>query len=1815
MKLNYPYHGSEIAVIGVSARFPGADSVDEFWQNLCLQRESIRFFSDEELVAVGVPESLLKDPAYIKAKGVVRDCNNFDAAFFNYNDREAGLMDPQLRLYHECAWHALEDSGYSGRKNNNHRIGIFGGASANALWTAQYAEIAGQGGAAAYEVINVISRDFFNSRLAYKLDLKGPAVTVQTACSTALVAVHQACQSLLSGDSDVALAGAVSLSLNPALEFPEQQGYLHQEGMILSPDGHCRPFDQSAQGTVLSDGVGFVVLKRLQDAIDDGDRIYAVIKGSAINNDGREKIGFTAPSITGQRDVVEAALVVADIEPSTVGYIEAHGTGTNLGDPIEVQALKQAYQGFENAPCYLGSVKSNLGHLDTAAGMAGLIKTILTVKHGLIPATLHFSQLNVKCDLGSAKLRVVAINQEWRSEYPLRAGVSSFGIGGTNAHVIVEEYVGAQVQHSSAVSELKNSSPLFILPLSAKTEASLLSYQQQLQQWLPTGHSMQDVAYTLAERRALFDVRQALIVDAKGAVLFASNNGHRKIQPQQYWMFSGQGAQYLQMGKGLYEHEPVFHAVMDECLLLIAKLNGPDIRTFLLSDDTSEISEQDLRATQVAQLALFVVEYSLAKLFSSWGLQPKGLIGHSLGEYVAACFAGVFTLADALKIIIARGQLMSKTAAGSMISVHQKIQMVDLSPWPELSIAAINTEESFVVSGAESSIAEFAKKLTEKSVAHTLLRTSHAFHSALMDPILDEFAAVLGSVQLNPPQIAIISNLTGDWVSPEAMATVSYWVSHLREHVRFHEGIGRILRDEHAVLIEIGPGKTLMSFARQHPARQAQQLVLNSLRTAKESEIDLLGPRRVAAELYAQGASIKWQACNSVQGKHCSVPGYEFDKTQYLPRFKGFEKTLKQLSPEGFYHEHWVRSEAEEILEAQEELSGGAVALIMRAGTDAEIPLLQQLIARGLQLIEVLPGASFQRLDQNRFQLRPEIAEDYVLLSQELARAAISPCKVLQLWQADVPDKKYWPFAGLLLLVKAFNQSGFNDPLSIYAITVGAYRVAGDELLNSNAALVYGTIRVIGQEYSHIRCHLLDVRKNNIIDPINLLTKAICCSNLPLVTAYRGNTVWSREFKSLGSKWQAKSVRQGLRQKGVYIITGGFGGVGGELARHLARKYNARLILSSRQDHSCNPLLAEIKALGGDAIAHQLNIRKENSTKELFEVALNNFGQVNGIFHAAGIPGETMIQRHQFEKALSVIATKIDPAMQMILLAREYSLDLVVFFSSVTGILGGMGQADYCAANAGLDALAEQARSEGLDQVFSIRWDTWRETGMAVDAINGKLNILSHTGHPFLGDLISDSNPAVVFRKEITVNNCWALDEHWVMGVPTIPGTTYLEMAGAAYTQKTGNEAKKFENIYFLSPMSLAPNEVADLYTQLVRDGETYSFEVGSYHRSLQQWQVHARGQIGSASSNNNIATSITELQKQYQSRYLNNIQGAAHLGTLAMGVALSKEQQDAMMKYGERWTVIKEVWLGVQQGLARLSLAPEFGGDMTALSLHPSILDCALSYLRAFLDDGVYIPISYQRLTQYKALSKELFSQVKLTSALDAARGVMSFDIHLFSTEGELLADISDFTMRRIDAEFVNNTNASRSLVIPGFVRQFRSMSQGLTNAQALEALEQIVQSSHSLSLVAASDFGKRYAHADEGDLGLFSEEDVVVQQMRARPNISVEFIVPKAPQQKQLAEIWQQILGFEQVGIQDDFFELGGDSLLLMQIHKKIQTQFDTNIAIVELYNHSTIQRLTDFLSSQETNQVDIVLADVSDRIEKQKAAANRRKRTRQE
>jgi phthiocerol/phenolphthiocerol synthesis type-I polyketide synthase E len=752
MTLSSDPNGFDIAIIGMAGRFPGAQTIERFWQNLRDGVESITRFSDAELTAAGVAPAALSDPNYVKAWSVLADAEWFDAAFFGVSPREAEIMDPQRRLFLECAWEALEDAGYEAEEYHG-AIGVFGGASMN---TYLLHNLQAHGdllrSEAGLQMIIGNDKDYLTTQVSYKLNLKGPSVAVQTSCSTSLVAVHLACQSLLGGECHMALAGGV------CIRVPQSTGYLYQEGHILSADGYCRAFDARAQGTVWGSGVGIIVLKPLQEALADGDRIHAVIKGTAINNDGASKIGYTAPSIDGQARLIASALAMAEIAPETVSYIEAHGTGTPLGDPIEIAGLTRAFRAHtdKQAFCAIGSVKTNIGHLGAAAGVAGLIKTVLSLTHQELPPSLHFAQPNPRIDFAHSPFYVQTALSEWRvDKAPRRAGVSSFGMGGTNAHVVLEE---APPQKASS-----DSRPWQLLVLSARTRTALERATANLvARFKKTPDlNLADVAYTLQVGRKGFSHRRMLVCrnldDAVTALAMlhpqrvATNVREPKGRPVTF-LFPGQGTQYVRMGFDLYQAEPTFREQVDLCSELLRPHLQLDLREVLYPRQANAATAAHrLQNTGIAQAALFVIEYALAKLWMGWGVQPEAMLGHSIGEYVAACLAGVFALEDALALVAARGQLMQHRPGGAMLAVPLSPHEVEPFLGDRLSLAVINEPSLCVVSGPTAAVDDLERQLARTGLHCRRLQTSHAFHSAMMEPIVAPFAEHVRTVPLRPP--------------------------------------------------------------------------------------------------------------------------------------------------------------------------------------------------------------------------------------------------------------------------------------------------------------------------------------------------------------------------------------------------------------------------------------------------------------------------------------------------------------------------------------------------------------------------------------------------------------------------------------------------------------------------------------------------------------------------------------------------------------------------------------------------------------------------------------------------------------------------------------------------------------------------------------------------------------------------------------------------------------------------------------------------------------------------------------------------------
>jgi acyl transferase domain-containing protein/glutamate-1-semialdehyde aminotransferase len=870
-----------IAIIGMAGRFPGARTPAELWRNLLEARETITRFGADELEPADAEEMAARlDPAYVAARGILEDVDKFDAGFFGFTPREAEVLDPQQRLFLETAWEALEDAGHDPRFFPG-SIGVYAGASNNTYFAANLLK--------RKDVTDLVGwlttmmgneKDYLATRVAYKLDLKGPALNIVTACSTSLVAVATAVQSLSTWQCDMALAGGVSITL------PHKRGYLWQEGAITSPDGHCRAFDEHAEGTVFSSGLGIVVLRRLADAIAANDRIYAVIKGAGLNNDGSAKVSFTAPSVEGHAQVIATAQALAGIDPDTISYIEAHGTGTSLGDPIEIAGLTQAFRAggaVSNGSCAIGALKTNIGHLDAAAGVAGLIKTALALYHRTLPATLHFQTPNPKLDLDNTPFVVNTRCRPWDAGgvHPLRAGVSSFGVGGTNAHVVLEEAPAA------APSEAGRSRHLIVL--SSRTPAGLEEQRRRLAAHLASepGLELADAAFTLQTGRRAFDYRQAFTCSVHDDALKALAASPAKTKAPRSatafegvaFMFPGQGAQYVDMGRSLYDEEPLFRREVDQACDVLAPLVGRDLRQIIYPASDRAHAAEELKQTCFTQPALFVIEHALARLWMSWGVQPAALIGHSLGEYVSATIAGTFDRDAALMLVAKRAALMQALPSGSMVAVKAQPARLAGLLMEDVYLAAYNTPGLVVVSGTHDAIQRFERELSAQSIAHRRLETSHAFHSPAMDAIVEPLQEIVRAARPRAPRQLWISSLTGAEIASEDAIDPAYWARQMRQPVRFSEGV-RHLHKGPLVLLEVGPGRTLETFVRQHGVRASGAPSLTSLPDeygeASHHTLQTLG------ELWSAGCPIDWEAFNTGhRRRRISLPTYAFERTRF----------------------------------------------------------------------------------------------------------------------------------------------------------------------------------------------------------------------------------------------------------------------------------------------------------------------------------------------------------------------------------------------------------------------------------------------------------------------------------------------------------------------------------------------------------------------------------------------------------------------------------------------------------------------------------------------------------------------------------------------------------------------------------------------------------------------------------------------------------------------------------------------------------------------------------------------------------------------
>ncbi|WP_224925829.1 type I polyketide synthase [Bacillus pumilus] len=1349
---------TDIAIVGMAGRFPGASSLEDFWQRLVNGEEMIHFFTEEELKKAGLDASVYQHPNFIGAKGRLQEIEGFDADFFNYSAREAELMDPQFRLLHECAWEALEDAGCDPDRMAG-KIGVYTGTSPNHEWLTRFAhqmEATEQ-----FSAMLLNDREFFSTQLSYKLNLHGPSVTMQTACSTSLVNIGMACQALLNEECNAALAGGVTVS------SPENIGYIYQDGMIQSKDGHCRPFDQEASGTIFGDGAGIVLLKRYEDAVRDGNPIHAVIKGVGVNNDGSRKAGFTAPSVEGQAEVLKETYEKSGIDPASIGYVEAHGTGTKMGDPIEVSALSQVFKGTDPLTIPIGSVKSNVGHLNSAAGIAGLFKAILALQHKTIPPTIHYESPNQEIPFKDTPFFVNQKALYWKeADGPRRAGVSSFGIGGTNAHMIIEE--GLQTKKKPASNQKQ------LLVLSAKTDTALAEMTERLKQYVIQHPQvpLEDIAYTLRYGRKQFPYRKAIVL-ASADEWMQQKQLETSVFRSKKWrkatfMFSGQGAQYAGMMRGLYDAEPVFKWEVDRCFKYVMETEQVDLKSIVFCEDETN---EDITKTSNAQPLLFIFEYALAKLLQHSGVEPESMIGHSIGEYVAACLSGVFSLESALTLVMARGRLMQDMEKGAMLSVQlpeaELVSMIDES----LSVAAVNAKDLCVVSGREEHIATFEKKLQDKGIITRHLHTSHAFHSYMMEPMLEAFQQIVEKIELHEPAIPFVSNVTGTWATSEDVMTASYWTNHLRGTVRFHEGLSQLLSDEVRALIEVGPGNSLTALAKRHENKESQHDVLNMVRHTREQADDHAYFLKRIGELWAGGYEVKAQQHSTQEERQLvSLPTYPFERKRYWieagkpasPQLSAPKETKKKEMEEWFYLPSWEQQPLKPVFEEETEEQ---TWLIFREQDAFHELFTHSFKQKGIKVISVTKGEAYQEQDQS-FTINPAEGQHYRNLLDSLSNRGINIQRILHLWEAAKEDensnrqaafqahieKGYY---SLIFLSQAVAAQKNIRECRLFTITSGIQSVTGNETICAEKSAMLGPCKVISQEYHHIKCWNIDVEdvpevmswKEQVL--VDLIVQEIMQPGKDQLVAYRHRKRWVQSYKHLPLQ-KEDGLPKMIRPNGVYLITGGLGGIGFVLSKMLAKEGNVHLYLTGRtalpprnewasyvQQANADEAqrtriekVLELERLGATVEAVQANAGNLDQMKHVFDAIRKKHGGVHGVFHAAGLPGSTSFRA--IKDIPSTLAQGEDQFQSKVkgldvleqLLEKEQA-DFCLLFSSISALLGGLGFSAYSAANLYMDAFAARLNQHSQTPWMCVNWDAWNFWGELESTIGESINELA----------------------------------------------------------------------------------------------------------------------------------------------------------------------------------------------------------------------------------------------------------------------------------------------------------------------------------------------------------------------------------------------------------------------------------------------------------------------------------------------------------
>ena len=1563
-----PETETSIAIIGLSGRFPGAPDIDKFWENLCAGVESISRFSDEQVLEAGVDAGTLKKDGYVKAWGALEDIDKFDALFFGYNPREAELLDPQQRIFLEEAWKALENAGYDSQRYGG-SIGVYGSVGMNTYAQNLRENYASQGLAADYQIMTGNDKDFLATRVAYKMGLEGPGMTVQTACSSSLVAVHLACQSLLNRECHMALAGGVCVRL------PQNSGYLYQEGMILSPDGSCRAFDRQANGTVGGNGAGVVVLKRLQEAVRDGDNISAVIRGSAINNDGSMKIGYTAPRIDGQAKAIAAAQKKAGVEPDTITYIEAHGTGTPLGDPIEIEALAKVFaeKTSEKGFCAIGSVKTNIGHLDAAAGVTGLIKAVLAIRSRKIPPSLHFESPNPKIDFKNSPFYVNASLKDWESSSgPLRAGVSSFGIGGTNAHLILEE--------APAAGRSAESGEPCLLIFSAKDKNALDRMTSNFHSFLKQNRNtnIQDAAYTLQLGRREFPCRRYLVCSS-----------------------------------------------VEDALEAFENTDGSQSR--LLGNTENPQPSQSRVPVENPE------ELSLNDLGSRW------LDGAHIDW--SRLYKGGKRKRTALPAYPFEGQ----------------------SYWVERNTPA------------------------EKG-----LRT----------------------------------------LKPEKRNKISDW---------FYTPVWK-------QSVETVPGDAIDKIAFE--SRDEAVLVLTGRNAFSEALIARLSGQGAVLAVAAGGGEYRASEGNRY--------GIDFENPQH------YEMLLKAITGSG---------------------------------------------AKLLRIVNLLG-----------------VTDTENLLPQEVEQG---------------PGHKL--FYSLMYLAQAIGKLPENISVHIKALTNNSRKIFNEEDIRPEKALHLGACRVIPREYPNVTCGSIDITLPQLggvyeTELLDLLIDEIY--KLPDQpeegpVAYRGLERWVQEYEKLELR-EEKNPAVKLKKNGTYLITGGLGGIGLTIAGFLAGEVQARLVLAGRSEfpeagrwddwlmtHGKKDAVSEkilklrqYQELGAEIFMCRADITQPEQVLKLREQIEREYGTLDGIIHAAGTPGGGMIQLKKKENAESVLTPKVQGTLALYDTFGKAGLDFMLLCSSLNAITGGFGQIDYSGANAFLDIFAQTHDSRKGTRYISIDWDRWPGVGMA----SGRGQPAEEV-HPLLGRCIWKDGEKTVYMNRLNPEKDWVLSEHRIMGIPTIAGTTYLEMARAALEDITGEDKTEISDVVFLNPMAVKTGEEHTVCTVINKRDNNFEFSIASTKTGSQEearsWQEHARGRLAYGGQGGEDSSG-----RPYDLQALKEKCSDKVIYRAGEGQAPA----EGFISFGGRWRSLVSFTVGYGGGLAEVELERKYVSDTGSLKLHPALLDVAAGTIR-LATGGNYLPFSYDGLKIMGSLPAKIYSHISFRDGYEQAADIITCDIDIIDEKGAIPVKITGFSMKKVAgtsnwrAVQVSSQGAGQAsyAFLNKALQQAEKgrdsiLDQGISQEEGAEALRRIIRGCFRPQIVVSTRDMKvameQADYAGQQNVLQAAGKPEAEKERHPRPELETGYAAPRNESEKKLSAIWQEVLGIDRVGIHDEFFALGGDSLLLIQLHSKLKESFPAGIAIVDLYKYNTVALLAGYLAKDGQAGEKPDFENINSRADKQLEFLKRKK-----